>query len=311
MIESQLNIEEFFRELRQKGKVVTTAWPLGASFSPLDAGLVEEKGYLFSPCLIDFIDLDIVQKELSLLKVIMFEAVGSTNSEMLDLAKSNSVNRTLCFSEFQYAGRGRRGRKWVSPYGRNLALSIGFETERPISTVSGLSLVAGLAIADTLKSLGIFNVRLKWPNDLIVKGIKLAGILVELLEKENSRAVVVGVGVNVDISDREEKLIDQAITDVRSEGIKISRTQLLCELVASVELEITRFLTVGFAPFLSRYESLLAYRDEYCYLLVGNRILCEGILLGVNMIGELRIRTKDGTKTFGAGEVSLRRSLNS
>lgn len=293
-------------DLRENGEIPASNWPADAPFSAIEMGLEERSKKIFLPAQSDLIDVEYIEQQLPSLKIRRFEAIGSTNTEMLKVAHYERINDLLYLAEYQYSGRGRHGRSWVSPYARNLSISYGLETNLPFASMECLSLVIGLAVADTLKSIGLDIVKLKWPNDILVDHKKLAGILVELSDKGDSRAVVVGLGLNIDISRDEQAMIDQPLTDCRSLGIKFSRTHLITILVRSMRFYIAQYLEKGFKPLKEQYEEFIAYREKFCRLQLGEKFVAEGILNGVNERGELELFDKDGLRTYRVGEISLR-----
>jgi Biotin-(acetyl-CoA carboxylase) ligase len=135
---------------------------------------------------------------------------------------------------------------------------------------------------------------------------KLAGILVELAEKTDSRALVIGLGLNIKISSAERSKVDQPLTDSETLGIRLSRSELVCVLVRSMRSYLEKFLKQGFNPMVASYSQFLAYRNRFCCLQVGEKVLAEGILEGVNEKGELLLRSGRGLSSYGVGEISLR-----
>src|SRR5690606_6260917 len=123
-----------------------------------------------------------------------------------------SVDGHVCLAELQIAGRGRRGRDWFSPFGANLALTIGKRIDRPAAALGGASLVVGLAVLDALEQLGVPELALKWPNDVLLRGAKLGGILIELSARPQTE-LVVGIGLNVALPPRIRAELPQEVTD--------------------------------------------------------------------------------------------------
>jgi len=142
--------------------------------------------------------------------VTVFPAMDSTNSRMVKLAQSASIDGLAWFAELQTAGRGRRGRRWITPFGLNIALSLGFELGLPAGALGGLSLVIGLAVAEFLRHEGVAAAAVKWPNDVYIGGAKVCGILMEVLAKAERCACIVGIGLNVDLP-----AVDNAVTAPR------------------------------------------------------------------------------------------------
>lgn len=130
------------------------------------------------------------------LRLELFSSIDSTNSYLL---RHSDLAGRICVAELQTQGRGRRGRAWVSPYAQNVYLSIGWGFDGGVAVIEGLSLAVGVAIAHALQKQGVSGIELKWPNDVLYCGKKLAGILIEMVGDPSGYCqVVIGVGVNVD-----------------------------------------------------------------------------------------------------------------
>ena len=299
-------INDILVDLSKNGEILASDWPEDAPVSAVEMGLEERLKKIVLPAHLDLIDLGYIRQKLSNVTCRKFEIVGSTNTEMLKVADSQDINNLLYLAEYQHSGRGRRGRTWISPYARNLSISYGLETSLPFSSIGCLSLVIGLAVANTLRSIGIDMVRLKWPNDVLVNNRKLGGILVELSDKGSSRAVVVGLGLNIGISHKEQSIIDQPVIDLSSLGVELSRSHLVCLLVESMQLYLKNFLESGFKPLREEYEGFLVYRNQICRLQVGEKVIAEGVLRGVNEEGELEFHHGENLKSYSIGEISLK-----
>ena len=243
----------------------------------------------------------------------VFPAIDSTNSWLLNLPHSPAGH--LCTAEIQLGGRGRRGRQWHSPFARNLAISLGFESKRRLSELGGLSVVVGLALVDVLEALGIEQVGLKWPNDVYVDGHKICGILVELLNpptaslSSNAPAqvsnIVIGFGVNVNLTDAEVASIDQPVTDLRRHGVTLSRTELLILFAKSVTKHVQHFDQHGLARFVSAFDAVHVLHGEDCRIVQGESVI-NGKVEGLAEDGGLRVQVDGSIQTFHGGEVSLR-----
>ena len=236
--------------------------------------------------------------------------IGSTNTALLGRVDTDGVAGRVVTAEVQTAGRGRRGRAWLSPFGRNLAVSIGVAVDRPPAELGALSLVVGLAVRDALLGYGLDGIDLKWPNDVLMHGGKLAGILIELARPYRPAEVVIGVGVNVGcglaIGDR----VEQAVADVTEQVERPSRNRLLAALVDHVVAASRRFGEVGFAPFRSRWDASHRYHGRAVTLALpgadspGESV--RGTVLGVAGNGALRVASAGGVREYIAGEVSVR-----
>src|SRR5690606_2853667 len=246
-------------------------------------------------------------------------SIDSTNSELLRRqAPADGV--AVLLAERQTGGRGRRGRDWSSPLAANLYLSLARRFDGGLARLGGLSLVAGVAAAEALHALGLGEVRLKWPNDLVVEGgrpgssrgqalRKLGGLLVEG-SGENAGPVraVIGLGLNVRMPAAHGRAIDQPWIDLAAmAGDALpSRNAVAAALLAALLPALDRFDREGLPGFLSRHAGLdaLAGRDIVLHGGDGDR---SGTALGLAPDGALRVRLADGREqAFHAGEVSVR-----
>ncbi len=238
----------------------------------------------------------------------VLEEVDSTNSHLLARAVCGAPAGSACLAEYQRAGRGRRGRAWVSPFGSNLYLSVLWRYTAGASVAQGLSLAVGVALAELLAQAGARGVRLKWPNDVLCDGRKLAGVLTELSgEAGGDCHVVVGVGLNLRMPAGAAPAIDQPWADLASacDGQPPSRNELAGALLDRVLTVLSRFADEGLAPHLESWSALDALREQPLVLHTP-RGDYEGIGAGVDASGALRVRGADGERLFHAAEVSLR-----
>ena len=232
--------------------------------------------------------------------------IDSTNSRMVEAGRSEGVDGFCWFAELQTAGRGRRGRSWISPFARNLMLSLGFALRGAPKDAGALSLVVGLAVADLVERLGVADVSLKWPNDVVVGGAKLCGILIELVTRGRSLESVVGIGLNLDLPAGVRAVIGQQATDLGQQGVRTPREAIAAGLVSTVVRYVSEFKRSGFRGMRSAYDEIHICHRRPCRILSGN-LEYAGIVSGVTDDGELRVRGPDGERRFNGGEVSLLR----
>ncbi len=191
-----------------------------------DTGLAIEsvrgKGYRIAGG-IDLLDADQVKAALDararalLTRLEILDSVDSTNAEVMRGAGHGYTSGVVCSAEQQTAGRGRRGRQWVSPYASNLYLSLLWEFSQGAAALEGLSLAVGVAVARALRACAVPSVQLKWPNDVLYEGAKLGGILLEMTgDTAGNCQVVIGVGLNVAMPAAAAGAIDQAWTDIKT-----------------------------------------------------------------------------------------------
>lgn len=236
-------------------------------------------------------------------------SLDSTNSELLRLGDPGPRARVL-LAERQTGGRGRRGRSWASPLAANLYLSVARRFDAGLARLGGLSLVAGIAVAEALHALGVERARLKWPNDLVVtvdgRLHKLGGILVEGGgEYAGPARAVIGIGLNVRMPPGAADGIDQPWIDLQALGAPAPRNQVAAAVLARLLPALDRFDAEGLAPFLPAYAALDALARQPVRILAGDAGH-DGTALGVAADGALRVRTAGGERVFHAGEVSLR-----
>jgi len=263
---------------------------------------------------IELLDLDAVRHSLSLaaaslLSVLNFlDEIDSTNRFALSEAQNGAGRGYVVAAEQQSAGRGRRGRTWVSPYARNIYCSAIWEFDGGAAALEGLSLAVGVAVARALASVGVKDVGLKWPNDVVWAGRKLAGILLEMTGDAAGRCqVIVGIGINVSMAGAASATsIDQPWVDVQTAvGGTASRNQLLASLLSELLPALAEFEQFGFSRFHEVWSGLdcLAAKDVAVHL--GESIVM-GTAAGVNQTGALMVDTPMGRQIFHGGEVSLR-----
>jgi BirA family biotin operon repressor/biotin-[acetyl-CoA-carboxylase] ligase len=234
----------------------------------------------------------------------VYPVIGSTNAELMSRAQQQEVDGIVCTAELQLAGRGRRGRGWFSPFGANLAVSMAMAIERPASGLGGVSLVVGLAVLDALEQQGVTGLSLKWPNDVLLGGAKLGGILIEMVH--GGRIVlVIGVGLNVALPDPIRAALPQDVADLSGISPRPSRSALAGRIISAIVEFVEEFSRIGFAPFKPAFDSRHAYHGRQCRVLLGDSGV-TGMVAGVTDEGELILQTAAGPRTFNAGEVSLR-----
>jgi BirA family biotin operon repressor/biotin-[acetyl-CoA-carboxylase] ligase len=231
--------------------------------------------------------------------------VDSTNSELSRRAEHDPRDRLVCLAEMQSAGRGRRGRAWRMPLGGGIAVSVLKRFEGPMSSLAGLSLAVGVAVVEALAACAIDEVALKWPNDLVARGAKLGGILVELGgDALGPCHAVVGVGLNLRLG-AAAAAIDQACIDLAALAPAPARVQVAARLVDHLVEALDRFATHGFAAFAAAYARHDVLYGREVELLQGERRR-QGVARGIDARGALRVAFADGEELVDSGEVSLR-----
>ncbi|MBV4523795.1 bifunctional biotin--[acetyl-CoA-carboxylase] ligase/biotin operon repressor BirA [Pseudomonas sp. SWRI74] len=237
--------------------------------------------------------------------VLVFDSIDSTNAEALRAIERNQIAPFLVLAERQTAGRGRRGRKWASPFAENVYFSLVLRIEGGMRQLEGLSLVVGLAVMQTLRELGISGAGLKWPNDVLVGQKKIAGILLELVgDPADVCHVVLGVGINVNMQMTDE--VDQQWTSMRLEsGKAFDRNHLVATLGIMLQKYLARHQSEGFSTIQAEWEQNHLWQGRAVSLIAGvNQI--DGEVLGIDSQGALRLKVGGVEKVFSGGELSLR-----
>jgi BirA family biotin operon repressor/biotin-[acetyl-CoA-carboxylase] ligase len=279
----------------------------------LEIESVKGKGYRIHDGL-DLLDRDAVVDGLSpeaaplLASLQILESVDSTNAEAMRQLDQGILPGTVYTAEQQTAGRGRRGRHWVSPFARNLYLSLVWEFGQGATALEGLSLAVGVAVARALEHCGLPAVQLKWPNDVLHNNRKLGGILLEMAgDAAGTCQVVAGVGLNVAMPGAAAREIDQAWTDIRTMtgGGGPGRNTLLAALVNELLPLMAGFERDGFAAWRAQWQALDAYADKPVILDASGH-LTAGTARGVDQRGALQLETTAGIQSMFGGELSLR-----
>lgn len=270
----------------------------------LDVYTVTGKGYSL-PAPVQLLDEAAILSHLHQPDLAVIPVIDSTNQYLLD-RMDQLVSGYACIAEYQQAGRGRRGRKWFSPFGANLYLSMYWRLEQGPAAAMGLSLVIGIVMAEVLQSLGAPDVRVKWPNDLYLNDRKLAGILVELTGKTGDAAqIVMGAGVNLVMRTENASEINQGWINLQEAGVEINRNELAAKMINSLREALPIFERDGLASFVDRWDALDNFIDRPVKLLIGDREV-HGIARGIDKQGGLLLEQDGEVKSWVGGEISLR-----
>jgi BirA family biotin operon repressor/biotin-[acetyl-CoA-carboxylase] ligase len=229
---------------------------------------------------------------------------GSTNADLLARAPLLTAP-VLLVALNQTAGRGRAGRSWLSSRGGSLTFSLAWHFEGGPQRLAGLPLALGVALAETLGRLGV-QVQLKWPNDLLKDGNKLAGILIETqAAPAGGTWTVIGVGLNLVMPDELEERIGRAVAAVPWLA-QMDRDQLMAAVLDGLAAALREFAASGFGPFAARWNLRHAYQGDTVRIIDRGAVLHEGVAAGVDDAGRLLLDTDGGRITIVAGDVSLR-----
>jgi BirA family biotin operon repressor/biotin-[acetyl-CoA-carboxylase] ligase len=278
---------------------------------------VSGKGYRLSHPL-ELLDDDKIlaqlddEKRALISRLEIHDHIGSTNTYLIGLARQDAPSGTVCLAERQTAGKGRRGRQWISPYGSNILLSILWRFQQGPAAISALSLAIGVAVIRALRRHGIGNAGLKWPNDIYSEGKKLGGILIEVAgENEGPCYAVTGLGLNLFLPEEEAEPIDQPWTDLSriAGGRRIGRNHLAGELISQMLAVLAGFEQTGLSAYLDEWREYDCLRGESASVFIGAQQF-DGTLEGIDAQGLLLMRDdEDRLRAFASGEVSFRRAF--
>jgi len=245
---------------------------------------------------------------------VLFE-VDSTNEYLYGAPAPPPGKPRLVIAELQRAGRGRRGRSWLAPFGSGLTFSIGWTFADQPAELAALSLAMGVQVVRGLQALGLREVQLKWPNDVVVAHHKLGGLLTQLRSEAGGPAyVVIGLGVNIDLPQAAREALGSTDAtppcDLREAfgGASPGRNRTVASVAAAMLAGLDEFARAGFAPFAEPWRTLDSLRDTPVRIVQGERSL-EGIARGADPGGALRVEVDGHIERFFSGEVSLRRPV--
>lgn len=271
---------------------------------------VRGRGYrLAEP--IDWLEADVVTHALgsrgTKFQLKILDTVDSTNSWLLREAQVGAPGGLVAAAEWQRQGKGRMGRKWHSNLGGALTFSLLWRFAQGAGALSGLSLAVSLAVARGLAAAGISGLSLKWPNDILWRRRKLAGILIEIAgDAAGPTLAVIGIGVNVRLGKKTLAEIDQAACDLSEAGCALSRSEVLARLLVALADILRVFSANGFAPLTEEWQNLHAYHAKKVTLRMPDGAAIAGTIRGTANDGSLMLETKSGVRRFYGGEISVR-----
>lgn len=272
------------------------------------------KGYCITNGL-ELLEHHIIQNQLDnivhqhLNQLIILNRVDSTNEFLISQANAHCKETVACFAEQQEKGRGRRGRHWASPFGTNIYHSLLWHFAKDPGEILGLSLVTAIAVTRALKKYGVEQeIHLKWPNDVLWKNRKLAGVLLEMVAESHSNcSIVIGVGLNTRMSSQQASTVDQlwaGVFDIINKPVE--RNKLAGILLNELIHVLLQFQYEGLTPFLQEWYSLDNLIGKPVVLFTSNKKI-NGIVQGISHRGELILKNNHNEiKKFLSGEVSLR-----
>ena len=279
----------------------------------VDIFSVKGKGYCLAQPL-ELLSEAVIRQHLSaschdcVAKIEVVSRCDSTNTQ-LHRRGAGLDSGTILFAEQQTAGRGRNGRSWISPFAQNLYFSMYWRSNLPIMALSGFSLALGVVVLRGLKELGfVQEIGLKWPNDILYQGAKLAGFLVEILGEANGTAsLIIGVGINVKMDKLQGELIDQRWTDLSTinDAICLSRNSLAATMVNQICILQEVFSAQGFQSYREEWIAHDCFHRLPVDLFTSDGII-QGIEDGVDESGALQLIINGEQHKIYSGDVSLR-----
>jgi BirA family biotin operon repressor/biotin-[acetyl-CoA-carboxylase] ligase len=238
----------------------------------------------------------------------LFDEVESTQTEAHRLVSGGSGHGTLVIAERQTSGRGRMGRPWHSPAGIGIYMSLVITPEITLPFSPQITLLTAVALCRTIRKNYQIDIGIKWPNDLLINGRKVSGILVESSgEDERIRYMVIGIGIgcNMAAEDYPEELKGIATSLCMETGKIIDRTALIASFLQQFEELYHLYMNSGFAPIRTLWESLSVSLHKPIRVLTGGKWI-EGMALGINEMGALIVRQTNGELSYVySGETNI------
>jgi BirA family biotin operon repressor/biotin-[acetyl-CoA-carboxylase] ligase len=287
----------------------------------IDVHAVPKRGYRL-PQAVDLLDADAIRKGLAaatrarLRRLEVALRVDSTNSRLLAVEDLTGGHADVSVAEMQSAGRGRRGRSWLTPFGGGLCLSLSWLFPEAPRQLSALSLAIGVGVLRALRSFGLADLGLKWPNDLMAGHRKLGGILIELRAESGGPAyVVVGIGLNFRLDARTRRAL--ALQQVEAADIVAStarrpprRNKVIAALIDRVIESLLEFERAGLQPFLAEWSTADKLAAAPARVSYGEQTF-QGIARGIDADGALLLETPGQLLRFTSGEVTVRGEASS
>jgi BirA family biotin operon repressor/biotin-[acetyl-CoA-carboxylase] ligase len=240
----------------------------------------------------------------SLLNVQICDSTESTNRTLFATANHGQV----LAAEWQSAGRGRLGRKWLCELGSSLLFSLAWTFPEGPAQLMGLPLAVGVALSRALRAAGVREIGLKWPNDLLLPGGKAGGILIEMQGDAMGPAqVVIGVGINLHSPVDWAETLGQPVACLQEHGLQSGRNALLGSCLAGLEQTLQQFSRDGLAPFRDEWEALHVWQGCEAEVSTPDGRHLVGMILGIAADGALRLQVGQDERQFYSGDVSLRR----
>jgi len=238
----------------------------------------------------------------------VLDSAGSTNELLVQGAAKGAASGAVIAAEWQTHGRGRRGRPWHSMPGAALTFSLLWRFQQGAGFLAGLSLAVGVAVVRALAGLGVSDAGLKWPNDVLWRNRKLAGILIEMQgDMLGPSAAVIGIGLNCRLPASLRDRIDQPVADLAMASAQMpDRNRALAAVLLELERVLVQFARDGFAALRDEWHERHVLQGRHVRLALPDGSAVDGTAQGVAEDGSLLLATKDGVRRVHSGEVSLR-----
>lgn len=234
--------------------------------------------------------------------ILHFEELDTTQRIAHEQAQQQAQEGTLVVCDHQTNGRGQLGRTWHEVKNEGIAMSLLVRPDVPMHQAGQLTLVAGIALAQSLQTFNV-PVTIKWPNDILINGRKVAGILTEMqTEADRISSVIIGIGINVHHEQFPEGIKDRATSLVRESGRTFRRAEVVATFLNRFERLYTQWLELGFGSFVSEWETLADRLHERVTLRT-RQMTASGTLLGIDETGTIRIETETGETRFHSAEL--------
>ena len=309
-----MNVEDLIGVLTHRKTLPADAVPNSLKADLFELGL-EPKNARYDIQAIELLNADLIKSRLNqaatrwLEDIEITSAIGSTNTELVSRGQKRDIHGCVLAAEVQLAGRGRRGRNWISPFGQNIAMSLGTNLDTPPTQIGSVSLVVGLAVAHAIESLGDVHVQLKWPNDVLLDGKKVAGILIELIDASQPARLVIGVGINVRSAPGREVTGDYSATCLSDHLSSCLRNDVSARLIEQIVTITQEFERRGLQGFIDDWEQR-DYLKNRLVTLSGGSTDVIGTALGIDKEGAYLIQTDNDIHRAIGGDLSLRAKQN-
>ena len=238
--------------------------------------------------------------------IIIEDSTESTNDNAKNYLKNQKKLFSVHLAEQQIAGRGRNNRKWISPHGKNIYLSLGWKSTLLHSQLEGLSLAVATSLVSSLEEFTSSDLKIKWPNDLLINEKKISGILIETTDSEEGLDIVIGIGINVHMDKSEGSEIEQSWGNLEeSPSHKLDRNEIIVSIISAIYELFNDYPKSGFKKYRHVFETYNLLKDKICKVVTDKEIY-EGKVVGVNEVGELLLEKSGEIQHLRYGEVSIR-----